>query len=152
MNVEDLGEPQMTCEMCESAEIRFVHFMQNERYPGTLACGAICAGHMESDLLRAETRDKKMRSSASRRKHFPNRAGWKINEKGNHTLKANGYRITVFKKGVLWGAVVSRPPVNTPYFTREKFLTVETAKMAAFDTMTFMEEHVPKPAHYGLFG
>ncbi|RWD77486.1 hypothetical protein [Mesorhizobium sp.] len=150
MNVEDLGEPQMTCEMCESAEIRFVHFMENDRYPGTLSCGAICAGHMESDLAQAEARDKKMRSNASRRKRFPDRAGWKVNQKGNHVLKANGYRITVFKKGILWAAVVSRPPVATPYFTREKFPTLEAAKMAAFDTMSFMEENVPKPAPYHL--
>ncbi|WP_192182169.1 hypothetical protein [Mesorhizobium amorphae] len=144
MNIEDLGETQMTCEMCESQAIRFVHYMENDRYNGPLACGAVCAGHMESDLARAEARDKKMRSSSSRRRRFPNRAGWKINAKGNHVLRANGYRITVFRKRIFWGAVVSRPPVDTPYFTREKFSTVEAAKMAAFDTMSFMEEHVPK--------
>ncbi|MER9459660.1 hypothetical protein NKI80_07120 [Mesorhizobium sp. M0387] len=150
MNVEDLGEPQMICEMCDSAEIRFVHFMQNDRYPGTLACGAICAGHMESDLLRAEKRDKKMRSDASRRQRFPTRAGWRVNEKGNHLIKTNGYRVTVFKKGLAWGAVVSRPPIATPYFTREKFSNVTAAKMAAFDTMRFVEDNVPKPDPFRL--
>lgn len=150
VNVEDLGEPLMTCEMCESAEIRYVHYMQNDRYPGTLACGAICAGHMESDLLRAEARDKKMRSAASRRKRFPGRVGWRMNEKGNHLLKANGYRITVFRRGLLWGAVVSRPALDNGFFTREKFATAEAAKMAAFDTMNFIEENVPKPNPYRL--
>lgn len=151
VNVEDLGEPLTICEMCESAEIRYVHYMENARYHGILACGAICAGHMESDLVRAETRDKKMRSDASRRKHFPSRAGWKINEKGNHILKANGFRITVFRKGILWGAVVSRPPADKGFFTREKFSTIETAKMAAFDTMRFVEDNVPKPAPFRPF-
>ncbi len=145
VNVEDLGEPQMTCQMCESAEIRFVHYMQNDRFQGLLACGAICAGHMESDLARAEFRDKKMRSNASRRKRFPARVGWKVNPKGNHVLKTGGFRITVFKRGLWWGAVVSRPPIETGYFTREKFLDVNAAKMAAFDTMVFVEDHVPKP-------
>ncbi len=145
VNVEDLSEPSMTCQMCESAEIRFVHYMRNDRYPDVLACGAICAGHMESDLARAERRDKKMRSDASKRKRFPTRAGWRVNSKGNYLLKANGYRITIFRKGLVWGAVVSRPPIETGFFTRETFVSVDAAKMAAFDTMMFMEDSIPRP-------
>jgi hypothetical protein len=45
--VEDLGEPDAICEMCERQEIRYVHTMVHPEYPDKLACGCVCAGHME---------------------------------------------------------------------------------------------------------
>jgi hypothetical protein len=28
VDIEDLGEPSLTCEMCESQNIRYVHYME----------------------------------------------------------------------------------------------------------------------------
>src|SRR5690349_9313221 len=39
---EDGGD-LITCEMCETMEVRFVHVMENGRYPEQLHCGCICA-------------------------------------------------------------------------------------------------------------
>jgi hypothetical protein len=32
IEIEDLGSPDLTCEMCESREIRYVHHMQHDSY------------------------------------------------------------------------------------------------------------------------
>jgi len=141
INVEDLGEPSSQCEMCETVDIRYVHYMKNDRYPEVLGCGAICAGHMETDLLRAETRDKKMRSMASRRRAFPDRKGWSRNINGNWILKTVGMRITIFERNGVWGGVVSHPLVDG-VFTRGKYPTARQAMSATFDSFVFVEEQV----------
>ncbi len=139
-NVEDLGAPDMRCEMCESIEIRYVHYMSNPRYPQVLACGAICAGHMEGNLVRAEVRDKNMKSNARRRAAFPDRKAWYLNANGNWVLKADGFRITVFRKGTTWGGAINQLMPARSAFTRERFSTPREAKLAAFDTMMFLKQ------------
>lgn len=82
----DAGEDEadfVTCEMCESMQVRFVQTMAHPGYDGTLDCGCICAGHMSGDLVGAQNRDKAMRSRATRRDHFPQRKGWKISSPGD---------------------------------------------------------------------
>lgn len=138
-NVEDLGAPDARCEMCESSDIRYVHYMSNPRYPETLACGAICAGHMEGDLAGAEVRDKTMKSNARRRSAFPNRKSWRLNSNGNWVLKADGFRITVFRKGMMWGGAINQLIPTRSAFTRERFATAHEAKLASFDTMMFLK-------------
>lgn len=44
LDIEDLGEPSATCEMCEAQEIRYVHHMEHPNYSGSLGCGCVCAG------------------------------------------------------------------------------------------------------------
>ena len=69
---EDLGEPSATCEMCEVSEIRYVHYMSHPNYHATLACGCICAGHLEEDYEGAVAREKVLKSQAGRRKNCGN--------------------------------------------------------------------------------
>lgn len=47
VHFEDLGEPSQICGMCESAEVRFVHYMEHPEFSETLAVGCVCAEHME---------------------------------------------------------------------------------------------------------
>ena len=54
--------------MCESVEIRYVHYMQHPKYPDTLAVGCVCAEHMEEDYVRPRAREKQLRGLAGRRK------------------------------------------------------------------------------------
>ena len=62
VRIEDLGEPSLICEMCERAEVRYVHMMQNERWPnGVLKVGCHCAGRMEEDFKGAEEREAKFK-------------------------------------------------------------------------------------------
>jgi hypothetical protein len=57
VSTEDLGEPSEICEMCEHAEIRFVHAMSNPRWPQMLRCGYYCAGRMEEDFIGPAARE-----------------------------------------------------------------------------------------------
>ncbi|AYD02174.1 hypothetical protein [Neorhizobium sp. NCHU2750] len=144
INVEDLGEPAKRCEMCEAVEIRYVHYMVNTRYDGQLACGVVCAGHMEEDLAGAEVRDKSMRSDAAKRKRFPTLKSWGLSQKQNPTLKKGPFTITVFQRGKYWRAVVNTRGVDKPLYTRDVFSTKEEAQRAAFDTLIVAEQRAKK--------
>ncbi|MGV8830443.1 MAG: hypothetical protein ACOH2N_00585 [Devosia sp.] len=138
INVEDLGEPLQRCEMCESVDVRHVQYMTHPSYPGTLACGVICAGHMEQNLERAHGRDQTMKSSARRRKAFPDRKGWYENRNGNPQIKLDGCRVTMFNRGGGWKSVVHHLRTGNEAFTRDRIQDIDEAKRAAFDTLTFV--------------
>lgn len=57
VDIEDLGEPHAEREMCESQTIRYVHHMEHPDYPGSLAVGCVCAGHMEGSLAAVRDRE-----------------------------------------------------------------------------------------------
>jgi hypothetical protein len=64
IDMHDLGDVRMICEMCETAEIRYVHVMTHpdfESGEGELEVGCICAGNMEQDYAAAELREKQYR-------------------------------------------------------------------------------------------
>ena len=102
----NLGEPQATCEMCESQTIRYVHHMEHLSYDEVLSVGCICAGNMEGDVAAARTREAAMKSHASKRKRWLSRA-WRLSAKGYPWLRADGYRVTVYPRGSGWATTVS---------------------------------------------
>ena len=134
VDIEDLGSPRATCEMCESQEIRYVHHMEHPEY-GTLAVGCVCAGHMEGDLAAARTREASMQSRAGKRKRWLSRR-WKVSAKGNSWLRADGYRVTVYERGGGWAATVSPEDNSAVYHVRRNYPTEDQAKLAAFDHVT----------------
>jgi hypothetical protein len=106
VDIEDLGEPQATCEMCESQVIRYVHHMEHAAFEGVLAVGCVCAGHMEGDVSAARGREASMRSRASKRTRWLRRK-WRTSAKGNPTIKADGYRVTVYARGLGFAATIA---------------------------------------------
>lgn len=66
-SVEDLEEPDATCEMCEVMRIRYVHHMSHPDYPVELTVGCVCAGHMEEDSAAPVERERVLRNTATRR-------------------------------------------------------------------------------------
>ena len=135
IDIEDLGEPNKLCEMCESQNIRYVHYMEHPNYPETLGVGCICSGHMESDLVAAKVRDSKMHSRAQKRTRWLSRA-WKRSTKGNDYIKSDGYIITVYSKKQGWGATISQEAGNFVKHSRLQYLAKDKAKLAAFDVIT----------------
>src|SRR5262245_34229311 len=57
IDMEDQGDDLVTCEMCETAQVRYVHVMRNERWPGELRVGCVCAERMEEDASAAKERE-----------------------------------------------------------------------------------------------
>ena len=52
LRLEDLGEPSQVCEMCDQAEIRYVHTMKHQAYPITLEVGCrVALSTCENDYV-----------------------------------------------------------------------------------------------------
>jgi hypothetical protein len=131
VDVTDLGEAIGTCQMCDREEIRFVHHMEHNAYPGTLGVGCVCAGKMSSDYVGARNREKKLKSKAGRKARWLARR-WKIARSGNPYLNVDGYNIVVFRyaKGRnagRWGYKVGGT------FGTDTYETEGAAKLAAFE-------------------
>lgn len=135
INIEDLEEPNMICEMCESQNIRYVHYMTHRNYGKELKVGCICAGHMEEDLLRAKKRDDSLKSRSSKRKRWLNR-NWNISKKGNEYLKADGYLITVFYRNGRWYGCVEELDGVFKKYSHRPYDNVNKIKLACFDYVT----------------
>ena len=135
VDIEDLGEPQDICQMCESQEIRYVHHMEHPTYEGVLAVGCVCAGHMEGDVSAARGREASMRSRASKRTRWLVRK-WRTSGKGNPTIKADGYRVTVYPRAAGHAATIAAVDGDGLYHARRNYPTVNEAKLAAFDHIT----------------
>ena len=95
VGVDDLEEPTQVCEMCESMDIRFVHYMEHPNYPDTLGVGCVCAEHMEQDYVQPRERENRLRNAASRRKSWPRRI-WKTSAQGGSYINSDGFNIVVF--------------------------------------------------------
>src|SRR5262249_6875738 len=48
----------ITCEMCESQEVRYVHIMTHPNYKGQLEVGCVCAGNMGEGYAVASRRER----------------------------------------------------------------------------------------------
>lgn len=139
IDIEDLGEPSATCEMCETQEIRYVHHMQHPSYPGVLGCGCVCAGHMEDDYEGARQREKVVRNAGARRSRWLTR-NWRTSRNGNPFLNADGYNIVVYPAGQGWGFRVSNRETGNDITARRLLASMDAAKLRAFDAMIWMKE------------
>ncbi|GAB2491407.1 hypothetical protein [Arenimonas alkanexedens] len=135
VEIEDLGAPDQTCEMCEARAIRYVHYMAHPKFNEVLAVGCVCAGHMEGDLPAARIREASMLSRAGKRKRWTTRK-WKVSQKGNPTITADGFRVTIYKKGIGFGATVAPVQGEDVYHLRRVHRTANMAKLAGFDFVT----------------
>lgn len=135
VDIEDLGAPNIICEMCESQEIRYVHHMSHGEYPEQLQVGCVCAGHMEENLAAAKGRETSMKSRAEKRKRWVSRT-WKRSARGNHWLEADGYRVTVYWKGTRWAATITEVGGNYERHSKCFYATEQEAMLAAFDVIS----------------
>jgi hypothetical protein len=119
------------CEMCESQEIRHIVYMQHPDYPDILGVGGDCAEMMGPDGGEALRRRREKRNRAARRRRWLKRK-WKASPEGNPCLKAGGYRVTVWPKGLGWSFTVARED-DAPHHPACTFSTPDQAKLAAFD-------------------
>jgi hypothetical protein len=145
VGIEDLEEPSAICGMCESIEIRYVHFMEHPNYPDTLGVGCICAEHMEQDYVGPRLRENALRSRAQRRKTWEKR-DWKTSAKGNYYLNTEGFNLTIFKMleagEQCWGLRITHRKSGRAQFSRRRYKSEELAKRAALDALIWAKEHL----------
>jgi hypothetical protein len=140
VEIEDLGDRALVCQMCESQEIRFVHYMTHTDYAGELACGCHCAAKMEENPTAAPMRERRLKSRARRKKAWPNLQAWRRSEKGNLTIVKQGFRATVFETATGgYRAVVSKGDFKR--FSRRTFPTEIAAQLASFEVFSDQVEN-----------
>lgn len=81
---------------------------------------------MSGDYVNPKERERRLKGKAGRRARWLSRK-WKISYKGNHYLKADGVRVTIFPNGNKWKYVVDDD------FGHKRFDTIDEAKLAAFE-------------------
>jgi hypothetical protein len=135
------GGAMITCQMCESMEVRFVHVMENERYPEQLHCGCICAAHMSGELKAAQDRDKRMRSRAQRRANFHKRKGWAISVRGNPYIEVHGNQAVITQSAEGGYRICARGPHDREYrWGKKQYASLLDAQRGCFDALEYLEE------------
>ncbi|KQX38194.1 hypothetical protein ASD04_11275 [Devosia sp. Root436] len=142
VGVDDLGEPSQTCEMCGTAEIRYVHIMHHPDYPADLSVGCICAENMEQDYVRPREREKRLRTLAARRKTWRRRQ-WKVSGRGNWYLNTEGYNLVIVPSGRKWRVVVSNRATGASQTGRTEFSLESEAQVAALTALVWAKDHLP---------
>ena len=144
VDVQDLGEPIMTCQMCEREIIRYAHYMQHPAYRYGLTVGCICAGKMEGDMQSAKERDAFMKSRMNKRKNWLERK-WKISKNGNQYVKSDGFLVVMKQKDGLWSAFVKSESGDFEKWSSRKNVNENEMKLAAFDCLTKVLAEKRKP-------
>ncbi|SUS06829.1 conserved hypothetical protein [uncultured Defluviicoccus sp.] len=145
MGIEDLEEPSDLCCMCESAEIRFVHYMQHPNYPDILGVGCVCAEYMEGDYVAPKEREKPLRLLARQRRSWLGRR-WRVSAKGNLYLNVEGFNLTIFPtsdgQGAFWSFKVQNRVTGQHQLSRRRYPTQEAAKRATFVGLQWAKNHL----------
>lgn len=138
--VDDLGEPNAICEMCETQEIRYVHHMEHPDYSESIAVGCYCAARMESDRQAPRRREQALKNAANRRRHWLTRR-WRVSGKGNAYLNTDGMNIVIFQKRPgSWGGRIEDRSNGESISSKGQYASEEAAKLAAFDAMIFLKQ------------
>jgi hypothetical protein len=105
VDVEDLGEPDHTCEACGKTEIRYVHTIEHPEFRN-LDVGCVCAEHLTEDYVNPRRLERELKGQAARRdRRAAYRRGvrrrwpgmhWRESAKGNPWLKVDDVPIVVF--------------------------------------------------------
>lgn len=80
-----------------------------------------------------------MKSRTGKRKRWLSHK-WKISAKGNPWIKADGFRVTVYRRGSGWAASVSLQDSSLAQHSSKNYKTEDQTKLAAFDHITRLLE------------
>jgi hypothetical protein len=141
-DIQDLGAPSATCQMCEIKTIRYVHYMTHPDYPDTLECGCICAGRMEGDEAAAKTREADLKSLSQKRAKWLTR-DWRISKAGNEFINTDGFNVVVYPWRGAWATRVMNNNTQEVWKPEITYETANQAKIAAFDAMFDMSKPIP---------
>ncbi|WP_081159742.1 hypothetical protein [Ensifer aridi] len=141
VGIDDLEAPSQECEMCESVDVRYVHYMEHPDYPETLAVGCVCAEHMEDDYVRPKQRETGMRLIARRRKSWAGKK-WRVSQLGNHFVNIEGFNLTVFERAEGFGISVARRGTDRHQTGRKSYPTRDSAKAAALSALLWAKTHL----------
>lgn len=140
-DIDDLGDVEGVCDMCEVKDIRYVHWMSHPDWPHALGCGCICAGHMEEDQERARRREATFRQG---QRWLARR--WRCSMSGNEYINAMGYHVAVWRRGGVWAAIVKHRASGWQRVSQLPYWTSDEAKLAALDVLVHRRSVTRAPA------
>ena len=137
----DECEDLTTCEMCETAEIRYAHHMQHQDYPTMLTVGRQCAEHMEEDYVRPREREARVRATALSKKRWLTRQ-WKLSAKGHDYLKTrDGVHVVIWpNQNGTWGGKVTDTTNDQAITSKKRYESKTAVKLAAFNAMQVLKQ------------
>lgn len=144
VDMEDLGDDRTVCEMCEVAEIRFVHVMEHPDHPA-LSVGCVCAEHMEQDYVGPRLREQSFRNRVSRRARWLQRQWYRTDLDGDvQYLNTDHFHIAIWRNGSLgWAGRITDNATDWSVKAKRIYPSADAAKLAAFDAMLAMKERRP---------
>lgn len=83
-----------SCEMCNQEGVRYIHVMEHPNYNSQLRVGYKCAEKMEDDYVKPKNRENQLKNKYNRLRNFLKK-DWKVNDKGNYSLKYKTHSITI---------------------------------------------------------
>jgi hypothetical protein len=134
MEVADIREkrgapPEIPCEMCGTARIRFVHVMDHDNYDETLGVCADCAEKMTNDAISPKRVENQVRKkSAARDAWLAGR--WYLSARENWVIQVDGINMGVFPvkfQPGLWSCRIENK------FFKGLYPSIEEAKYALFE-------------------
>ncbi|WP_320188718.1 hypothetical protein RMS29_025385 (plasmid) [Agrobacterium rosae] len=141
VGVDDLEEPSQLCQMCESVEIRYVHFMEHPDYTETLAVGCVCAEHMEDDYVRPREREKDLRRLSGRRRSWAGRK-WRISQNGNSYINTEGFNIVIYNRDNGFVVSVARRESGKRQAGKQIYPALPDAKASALKALLWAKSHL----------
>jgi hypothetical protein len=126
VDVIDTGAPTGICAACGREGVRYQFVLAHRDYPDRIAVGANCASRLTSDPSAA--------ALAVRRKQFVDSPRWGMTTRGNVQRMVRGHRVTVFRWGDGFGAVVDG------VFCKRRFDSAADAKSAIFDRVELLPD------------
>lgn len=132
--------------MCESVDIRYVHYMEHPDYYQTLGVGCVCAEHMEEDYAAPRAREKRLRAAARRRKTWSKRQ-WRTSYAGNLYLNTEGYNLIVYPvtgRTNGWKVTVAHRSSGAQQAGSRLYPSSDDAQKAGLDALLWAKTHLPK--------
>ncbi len=139
--ISDLDDDRAVCEMCELAEIRYAHHMTHPGWPDSLAVGCICAGFMEQDRERAQSRERTFVNEQARRRTWLTRK-WRRSRRGYEFLNTDGFNIVIYEHGGGWGSRITNRAGGEFWESRKYYGTSDAAKMGALTGLLWLLRRV----------
>lgn len=139
VEMQDLENDLIVCEMCETRHIRYVHVMSHADHADDLRCGRICAAHMEGDSTAAKLREKHLIRQTGVRARWLTR-NWQQTRAGNPTLTVDGFRVTLWKPpaSATWSFKCTQRATDWS-MKGDNYPSSDAAALAALDAKLYME-------------
>jgi len=138
--MEDLEDDRETCEMCEVAEIRYVHIMTHPEQAASLRVGCVCAEHMEQDYTGPRLRERRL----VRRGKWLRRRWWLTYSGTGYYLNTDQFHLSIWPtNGNGWTGRITDNTTERTVRAKRVYPSEAAAKLAAFDAMLVMKGQRP---------